>query len=321
MKKVVWLLVVLAVLAGGLFIWHERSGPTPPEKITLINPLGPLVIPVTGITGQQVKGETPINVQFWNDTDEAVSILASKRADFAVLPITNAANMYARGINITMLGVHEWKVFYLVAAPNTPFEGWKSLAGKNVYTAHGRGQTVDVLMRAALSKEGIDPDQDVKISYAPPQEIVALFKSGKADFVALPEPFVTLAIAGEKGKIVVDFQKYWGESTGKPERLPIAGLFVTKEFAAKYPEQTKEVAQVLANSIEWSNQHVDQAIDLAGKTLPLPQPVLKASMSRVDFHYLATKDSKAEVEFFLQKMNELYPQGTPKLPDQGFYTE
>lgn len=321
MKKVVWLLVVLAVLAGGLFLWHERSGPTPPEKITLINPLGPLVIPVTGITSQQVKGETPINVQFWKDTDEAVAMLASKRADFAVLPITNAANIYAQGIKIKMLGVHEWKVFYLVAAPNMSFDGWKSLQGKNVYTAHGRGQTVDVLMRAALSQEGMDPDKDAKISYAPPQEIVALFKAGKVDFAALPEPFVTLAVAGGKGNIVVDFQQYWGESTGKPERLPIAGLFVTEEFMSQYPQQTKEVAQILDSSTSWSNQHIDQAIDLAVETLSLPKPVLKSSMSRVDFHYLSTQDSRAEVEFFLQKMKELYPKGTPKLPDKGFYAE
>lgn len=321
MKKVVWLLVVMAVLAGGLLVWHERSVPAPPEKITLINPLGPAILPVTGITSQQVKSEIPVNVEFWKDTDEAIAMLASQRADFAVLPITNAANIYAQGINITLLGVHEWKVFYLLAAPNTPFEGWQSLAGKSVYTAHGRGQTVDVLMRAALSKEGIDPDKDLKISYAPPQEIVALFKAGKVDFAALPEPFVTLAMAGGSGQIAVDFQKYWGESTGKPERLPIAGLFVTNEFMSKYPQETKKVAQLLADSTDWSNQNIDQAIDIARENLPLPQPVLKKAMSRIDFHYLATKDCRAEVEFFLQKMNELYPKGTPKLPDKDFYSE
>lgn len=321
MKKVIWLVAVLVVVAAGIFFWSENAGPPPPEKINLINPLGPAVIPVTGITGDQVKGTTPVSVQFWNDTDEAVASLAADKTDFAVLPITNAANIYAKDIDITLLGVHEWKVFYLLARPNTAFDGWKSLVDKRIYTANGRGQTVDVLIRSALNKEGINPDQDVKILYAPPQEIVALFKAGKVDFAALPEPFVTLAMAGGNGRIVLDFQKYWGESTGKAERIPIAGLFVKRSFMEKYPAETKEVARVFAESTLWSGKNVDQAIDIASKTLPLPQPVMKQALTRIDFHYVPTVECKDEVEFFLQKMNELYPQGTPKLPDKDFYTE
>ena len=322
MKKGVWLLIIVLLLAGSFIFWkHGGLGPEPPAQITLINPLGPTVIPVAGISSQQVISEMPITIQYWKDTDEAVALLASKKADFAVLPISAAANIYARGINIKMLGVHEWKVFYLLATKDTPFEGWKSLVGKRVYTAHGRGQTADVIMRAALSKEGIEPDQDVKILYAPPQEIVALFKAGKVDFAALPEPFVTLAMSDDSGRIVLDFQKYWGESTGKPERIPVAGLFVAGDFQEKYPRETKELAQIFADSTRWSNENVDQALAVAAETLPtIPQPVMKKALSRIEFEFIDSSKSRPEVEFYLQKMKELYPQGTPKLPDKGFYS-
>ncbi|MEN6351564.1 MAG: ABC transporter substrate-binding protein [Syntrophomonas sp.] len=321
MKKAVWLVAVLLVVAAGLFYWNESSGPPPPERITLANPLGPAVIPVTGISGNQVKGTTPIEIKFWNEPSEAIAMLSANKADFAVLPITNAANIYAKGTDITLLGVHEWKVFYLLAAPDTPFDGWKSLVDKRVYTANGRGQTVDVLMRSAMSKEGVKPDQDVKILYASPQDIVALFKAGKVDFAALPEPFATLAMAGSNGKIVLDFQKYWGESTGKPERIPVAGLFVKRSFMEKYPAETKEVAQVFSQSTQWSGKNVSQALDIAGKTLPIPKPVMQKALTRIDFHYVPISECREEVQFFLEKMNQLYPPGTPKLPDKGFYSE
>ncbi len=321
MKKGVWLLIIVLFLAGGFLFWKNGSHPEPPGQITLINPLGPTVIPVAGISSEQVKSELPITVQYWTDNDEAVALLASEKADFAVLPISAAANIYARGIDIKLLGVHEWKVFYLLAAGDTPFNGWKSLAGQRVYTAHGRGQTADVIMRAALTQEGLEPDKDVKILYAPPQEIVALFKAGKVDFAALPEPFVTLAISGDSGKIVLDFQEYWSKTTGKPARIPIAGLFVTDDFFEEYPQESGEIARLFAESTRWGNDNVDQALAVASDILPsIPQPVLKQALGRIEFDFVDSDIAKPEVEFYLQKMKELYPQGTPELPDEDFYS-
>ena len=67
-----------------------------------------------------------------------------------------------------------------MAANQAGFDNWQSLKGKEVYVAVGKGTTVDLLLRSALSDAGLVPDQDVKFVYAPPQEIVALFKADKA---------------------------------------------------------------------------------------------------------------------------------------------
>lgn len=319
MKKI-WLLIGIIIVAAGIITWRFFSSPAPPEKITLINPLGPAAIPVAGISSNQVQGDVPLEVQFWKTPDEAVALLAADKAEFAVLPITEAANIYAKDINIKMLGVHEWKVFYLAATGGVSFEGWDSLKGKKIYTPHGRGQTVDILIRSALSERGIDPDRDLEILYTSPQEIVSLFKAGKMDFAALPEPFATLAIQGEAGSIVLDFQEYWGKTNNIPERLPIAGLFVKKEFFEKYPEITQDVSQVFAQSTEWSNENADQALEVVGEVLPIPEPVMKTALSRIDFYFVPINKCREEVEFFLDKMHELYPQGISQLPDEDFYS-
>ncbi|HWP97665.1 MAG TPA: ABC transporter substrate-binding protein [Syntrophomonadaceae bacterium] len=331
MKKWMPLLLVVVILAGGLWYWKSGTRTAPPaqnktaaglnREVTLINPVGPLVIPVIALDKGKIAGDVKVAVKYWKTNDEVVAMLSKGDVDFAVLPITQAANLYAKQKNLVLVGVHEWKVFYLVAANNAEFNDWRSLKGKTVYTPPSKGQTADVLMRAGIAKEELKPDEDVKISYATPPEIIALFQSGKIDFAALPEPYATQAIAGDKGKIVLDFQKFWGELTAGPEQLPVAGLFVTKQFMDSYPAETAKVEKLFADSTTWGNVNIDQAIDLSKEIFPVPQPVMKDAMQRIDFHYVASKDAQKETDAFLKKMNELYAPALPTVPDAGFYSK
>lgn len=323
MKKIIIILSTFILIAG-VFLWKVSNNPSsvPPEhdnKITIINPLGPAVVPVMGIHSNNVESKTPLQVEFWKNTDEAIALLAGDDVNFAILPVSLAANIYANNIEIALLGVHEWKVFYLLAAEDSSFESWKSLKDHNVYLPHGRGQTVDILLRSALMEAGLNPDQDLDLLYAPPQEIVKMVKTGKADFAALPEPFVSLCMQNSKNRIVMDFQKYWEKSTNMSPRIPVAGLFVKKDFLQEHPDKCRDIAETLANSTSWGNDNTDTVIELTNEILPIPAPVMKKALTRIDFNYVPVQDCQTEVEFFLKKMNELYPDGLPILPNNEFY--
>lgn len=311
MKKSVFLLTVFLLFATILSLAVT--------KVILINPLGPTTIPISPLMNGKITTDFDVNVKLWKNPDEALALLSSNEVNFAVLPITAGAIFYTKGIKIQLLGVYEWKVFYLIARKGLSFKNWKSLIGKSVYTPNGRGQTVDVLMRYLLAKNGIEPDKDVKIEYAPPQEIVALFKSAKVDYTALPEPFVTMAISNGDGKIVLDFQKSWGESMNLPNRIPIAGLFVKKDFIKTHPKITSEVERAFSSSIEWMNENLKETLNLSKKYLKIPSSILENSMKRMDFHYIAISRCSTEVSLFLEKIHQIYPKGMPKLPDKGFY--
>jgi len=288
-------------------------------SVNLINPLGPAVIPVVGIASQNIKGELTIQVQYWKTIDEAIGLLSGDQAEFAVLPITTGVNMAASGIDIVLLGVHEWKVFYPVAANGVEFSGWESLKGKTVFTPEAKGQTVDVLTRFALLHEGIQPDNEVTFSYAPAQEITALFKEGKVEFAALPEPYVTLALASSAGDIVLDYQDYWSEISGAKQGIPIAGLFVKRDFLAKYPDTVQEIAQTLSESTQWANDNVDEALSASTEVIPIPVEVMKSALQRIKFEYIPASDVQQEVLNFLQTMQEIYPEGIKEIPDEVFF--
>lgn len=288
-------------------------------EVTLINPLGPAVVPVTGIASQRVEGDILIKVQYWKTMDEAIGLLSSGKADFAVLPITTGVNMAASGVDLVLMGVHEWKVFYLVAADSVEFSGWDSLVGKSVYSPEAKGQTVDVLTRFALLVENIQPDEDVTFTYAPAQEIVALFTEGKVDYAALPEPYVTMVLASGKGEIVVDYQDYYSQVNNAQHGIPIAGLFVKREFLEKYPDATQEIALTLLESTQWANDNIDSAVSVSLEVLPIPAEVMKSALQRIKFEYLPAIEVKQEVIDFLQSMQKVYPEGIKEIPDEDFF--
>ena len=288
---------------------------------SFVNPLGPTVLPVIAIDEKKLGDLEYPEFSIWKNPEEAIALLSSGKVDLIILPITLGANLYTKGIDVALIGVHEWKVFYLVSSKDEEFEGWKKLKGKKIYTAHGRGQTVDVLMRYFMVKDGVIPDEDIQILYAPPQEVVALFKSGKIEYAALPEPFVTMAISGGKGKIILDFQKEWGKVTGLHPRIPIAGLFVRREFLENNWDLVKKFEEILTASIKWMKNNPDEDLKLVKKYLKIPSPILKESMKRMKFDYVPISKCKKEVLTFLRKMNELYPAGMPKIPDERFFVD
>lgn len=319
----VFAFLILLMVSGcqSAFSTQPIETPLPAVKsVTLINPLGPLAIPATGITSGLVKGEIQVNVQNWKTIDEATGLLASDQAQFAALPITNAANMQASGINLTLLGVHEWKVFYLLASAKNEFRDWDSLIGKIIYLPEAKGQTVDILTRYALAKEHIS-EKDVTFVYAPPQEIVALFKEGKVEYTALPEPFVSQALAAAPGKIVLDYQVYWSQVSGAKEGIPVAGLFVKRDFMARYPKVAQEVAQIFSESITWANHHPDDALRVSSTILPFPAEIMKSALTRLKFEYVPANQAKHPVLDFLITMQSTYPAGIKNIPDDAFFGE
>jgi NitT/TauT family transport system substrate-binding protein len=289
------------------------------EGVTLINPVGPIVIPAAGLISGAVESSVPITVQYWKTGDEAIGLLSNDTAQFAVLPITTAVNMNAAGLDLALLGVHEWKVFYLVAADGQAFNGWDSLIGKTIYTPESKGQTVDVLTRYALTEAGITPDEQVTFAYAPAAEIVALFQEGKVDYAALPEPFVTQAIASGNGSIVLDYQDYWSEVSGAQNGIPIAGLFVKRSYLEAHAEVVDAVVDALSASTVWANENPTEAIQASAEVLPLPEAILQSALERIKFEYVPASKVKDDVLTFLQTMQSTYPEGIKQIPEDDFF--
>jgi NitT/TauT family transport system substrate-binding protein len=319
-RKFIPLIFILLATLAGCASAAPGSQEIAVETVTLINPVGPIVIPAAGLASGAVESAVPVAVQYWKTGDEAIGLLSNDTAQFAVLPITTGVNMNAAGLDLALLGVHEWKVFYLVAADGQVFDGWDSLIGKTVYTPESKGQTVDVLTRYALTEAGITPDEQVNFAYAPAAEIVALFQEGKVEYAALPEPFVTQAVAAGNGAIVLDYQDYWSEVSGAQNGIPIAGLFVKRAYLEDHADIVDAVVDALSASTSWANENPSEAIQASAEVLPLPEAILQSALERIKFEYVPASEVKTDVLTFLQTMQAAYPEGIKQIPEEDFFS-
>ncbi len=285
--------------------------------ITVLNPIGPSIIPVVGILEGRY-GED-IKVIFWKSVDEVVAHVKKGDVDIAVIPVSMGANLYNRGLNLKLAAVTMWKAFYIVGREQ--IEGIEDLKGKEIYMPHSRGTTVDVMLRYMLASSGIDPDRDVRFVYAPPQEIVSLLKVGKAEIAAPPEPFVSIALRIPGIEILLDVQEEWARFTGLPPRIPITGIFVLKPS----PDVPKAL-KALEDSLNWALSNPEKACKGATEYLKGFDPeILKEAMKRSDYEYYPMNLSsyiRWMVLEYLRAIHSVYPKAMPKVPDENFfYTE
>ncbi len=302
MKKIVVLVALLSV------VWTFA--------VTFINPYGPTIFAVAGLLDKQVKTDMALDIKLWKTMDEASAYIVAKKVNFAALPVVFGANLYTQGVDVRLVGVYSWRLFYLVTTPDFDYKGIQSLKGQQVYTAQGRGQTADVVLRYLLAANGLQPDKDVTFAYAQPQEIVALFNSGKVKIAAVPEPFVTMMLS--KGKIVMDLQDEWNKATGTKYGIPITGIFVTGKLQ-DYAGTVRLFQKSFMDSLSWSYKNIDKAVDITNKQLGIPANVLKASLDRSYYMYVPAGDCKEEVLNYFKKLNAVYPEGMPKIPDDNFF--
>jgi NitT/TauT family transport system substrate-binding protein len=85
------------------------------------------------------------------------------------------------------------------------------------------------------------------------------------------------------------------------------------------PDIVSKVESAFSESVDWANTNLDQSLKITNEYLTIPVPVLKEAMNRLVFEYIPIVECKEEVENFLNTMHELYPEGLPTLPTEGFY--
>ncbi|MCD6254244.1 MAG: ABC transporter substrate-binding protein [Thermotogae bacterium] len=289
--------------------------------VVLLNPVGPSVVPIVGILEGKVSSDVGFEVRFWSNFDQLMAGLSSEDVDLVVLPISVGANLYAKGFPIRLVAVNLWRSFYIVGK-DVEVEDWEDLEGKEIYTPHGKGQTADVVMRFVAKRHKMEIGKDLKISYASPQEIIALMSAGKVKLAALPEPFTTLAIKKAGAKIVLDMQQLWSKETGYPSRLPITGIFVKESFYKSDFATFLSAIDALERSTKYAQEDAQEVAVLAAKYISgMPTDVLLESLKRSLYQYVHAGDAKKEILSYLEAVNAVDPEAIPMVPDEGFFLQ
>jgi NitT/TauT family transport system substrate-binding protein len=318
-RKILWVVLILLFIATLLSVpaFGENS---PQTRVVALS--GNIGLAMAHMMDQSATLKFPTSFEVYKSPDLAVGKLIAGETDIAGLPIpiSTAAVMYNKGVGVQVAAIIGWGVMYVVSSDKT-IKKWTDLKGKEIYVS-AKGAISDILLRYLISKNGLNPEQDVKIQYiASSVEIAQLVASGKVTLAAMPEPWVTEVL--EKNpqlKVVLDYQKEWQRVEKQGVAYPQTCIVVRKQFAKEHPEALHSFLKELAGSIVWTNRNPKLAGILAEKYVQIPALSVEKGLRRTNLKYDDAFKSRVTIEGFLQRLVGFAPESVGgKLPDEGFY--
>lgn len=327
-KLVIWLVLTMFILSiagcssntGGK--GDQAANPEPVSfKVAVMR--GPTAVGLIKMMDDQPVLGDNVSVEYLveQSPDTLSSKLLTGEMEIAAIPTNMAANLYNKGVAYQLAAMNTWGVMYVVS-DGVDINSWADLKGQEV-NCTAQGAASDVIFRYLLSKNGIDPDKDITLTYVPtPAEQAQLAIAGKSKITVLPEPWVSSVLSKNKNaKLALDFQKEWTRLNGTDIPFAQTCLVVKKDFADQHPDIMARFLEEYAASIDWVNKNTTEAGALIVKhDIGIPADVAADAIPRCNLRYMSAADAQPAVEKYLQVLLDFSPNSIGgKMPDDKFY--
>jgi NitT/TauT family transport system ATP-binding protein/nitrate/nitrite transport system substrate-binding protein len=139
--------------------------------------------------------------------------------------------------------------------------------------------THNYMLRDWLSRAGIDPDRDVRLTVAPPARMTELLTSGVVEGFCVSEPWGAAAVAAGAGVTAV-------RASQLRPRTPDKVLAVTEAWAAEHPDVLPALLRALVRGAAWAeaNRAELAAILARPRYVGAPAEVIAPSLADMVFH-------------------------------------
>lgn len=309
-------------------------GPSQPQRrkrLVLAGPPSAVSYPLIHIVESGALADVAEQVEFvqWTNPDQLRAIALGGDADFIAVPTNVAANLYNRGVLLTLVNVSVWGILWMVSRSH----GMQTLAdfkGQELAIPF-RADMPDILFGFLIEQQGLDLRKDFRVRYtSTPMDAIQLLVMHQVDHALLAEPAVSMAlrktqsfplsIAAPKLYRSVDLQEEWGRVLRREPRIPQAGIAALGQVRedAMFIEQF-EGAYAASNT--WCADHPTECGRMVARHMPMVMPEAVADSIRVaPRHYATAIQAKPELDYFYGLLLDRQPAvigGT--LPDADFY--
>ncbi|AEJ19451.1 ABC transporter substrate-binding protein [Gracilinema caldarium] len=315
MKKLMFSCLLSFIVFAGL-----TAQTTPITVYTLKGPSGVGMVKLFEAP-PQATGYT-IMIEALAQADLMAAKFLSGEAQVGILPANMAAKLASSGKDISVAAVIGQGMLKLISADPT-VRSITDLKGTSIEVA-GQGATPDYVFRRILHNYKLDPEKDVQLGYALAYpEIAQSLIAGKIKLALLPEPFATMALAGNKDlKVVGDIQAEWVKAGGR-ENYPMTVLVVSRDLAQKHTAALKAIYEAVENSIVWVTGHPAEAGALVEKyNLGIKAPVATVAIPKSSYVFIPAPQARPSLEALFSAFLEYAPQSIGgKLPSDNFYLD
>ena len=263
--------------------------------------------------------------RLWRDTDELRAGIVSGETRLFTTPSHVPALFANRGVPVRLLAIVSMGHLYVVS-DDAKVASLSDLRGRRV-TTFFRNDMPDLVFRALLRKEGLEPGRDLEIDYvATPMEAAQLAIAGRASTVLLSEPPATMAItmAERSGRTLyraISLQAEWGRHFGHP-RIPMAGVALHQSLIDEAPEVLALLRSGLPEAARWVFANPEEAGTLAERTMDIRAPLFRRALGNLNIEVVGARAMQAEIMAFYRVLLDLNPAAIGgRLPDESLFLD
>ncbi len=202
------------------------------------------------------------DVETWRDLDTLKALLLSGKGDLWLGHLEGFALAKKNGAPLSLLAITAWKKFYLLSVDSAVNEFLDCPGHTVAYTP--KASPAISIARAILGP------QAAEVRFIP-QELAELahhLSDGTYHSALVPEPLAAMLLGKIPGlRRVSSLEETYGRTLGRPHRLPLAGLAVNTDTAARYPGAVQGLLQALSKQGKLLAHIPDVSLEL------LPQSV------------------------------------------------
>ncbi|HWQ68079.1 MAG TPA: aliphatic sulfonate ABC transporter substrate-binding protein [Methanospirillum sp.] len=308
MKKLLSIFLLLAVVAGAVFLCGCTTNPKTEEK--------PVEKPVVNNVSQNAGKEnqkTILNVGYQPSTHQMAFMTAYSKGmynesmagygfkevkpynfptgapemqamlagdlDIAYVGSAPFVTAVASGLDAKIIGAVQTQGSDLVLRTGLNYSTPADLKGKKIATFPA-GTIQDTILRTWLKEQGLDDTKDVEIVAMGPGDATTAIIAGKVDAVFLPAPAPTTVEQAGAGKIIV----HSGEMA--PDHACCV-LVASGSLIKNHPEVVESILQIHQNATEYNKEHTDEAAGYMATLTGMNASVITRSLKEWDGHWVA----------------------------------
>lgn len=219
---------------------------------------GPTGVGLAHLMQQSADKETTNTYTFnvVSDPTQAVAAISKGEADVAAVPTNLAAKIYKQTEGkVQVLAVNTLGVLQILEHGDS-VQSVKDLKGKTIYTeAQNKGNNPEYILRYLLEKNGLKPDEDVRIEFA--ADLDTKIAGGEAKIVLAPEPKATTYMTKNPSiRRALNVTEEWNKVCDEGCALMMGCVIARTEFIEKNPdavaifleEYTKSINEAKTNT-------------------------------------------------------------------------
>lgn len=267
-----------------------------------------------------LPGNATLSLEAIAAADAVTAKIMSGELDAAVLPVNVAAKLYNAGLDYRLVAVIGNGMVSVIST-DPSVTGIQDLKGKDVYIA-GQGATPDYLFQKVIGNAGLDKDKDLRLVYSMPiPEIAASISAGIIETAVLPEPFATIAKAGNPtAREAFSLKALWAQATGLAD-YPMTAFVVKGSLIDSHPDVVRAILVAIEDSIQKVLADPAAAGQLVEKhEFGLKAPIATKAIPVSAYVYMEAGKARGMLEGLLSVFLAQAPQSIGgRLPDSRFY--